>query len=259
MSSVTQLNNPTIIESDLSVNNLDMRITTYIGEIKMWAGKTPPTNFIWCDGQNISSYTLLVAALGGSTNAPDLRQLFIIGSTTNINENKINDLPKHNHSLANGNIKTFNNFYNGHIKNSYLDYIENNSTNSGVVNFNGTHSSTTQFAIKHNVNKFDTYQGGSTGNSGGQKNNIRFKHSHNQFTKININWGDYVANSSYFQSVQMGQTNYTNNADINNNTNAQMNINNSNININNQIINYTTNHADFIPKYKTIGFIIRYQ
>lgn len=83
---------------DGAVTDLDSAITvlnttTFIGEIKIWPGSSPPAaNWLFCQGQAISrtTYAALYAVLGnqygagdGSTtfNVPNLQSRFLVGST----------------------------------------------------------------------------------------------------------------------------------------------------------------------------------
>jgi len=74
------------------------------GSIYLYAGTTPPAGFIFCNGQNISSYPDLAAVLGSNT-APNLVNVFPVQTTLKATGGSFNissyTLPSHQHSCTN--------------------------------------------------------------------------------------------------------------------------------------------------------------
>lgn len=245
--STSTFHNETIIK-DISCD--DVRIHSYIGEIKMWPGSSPPTNFLWCDGQPISSYTKLQDALGGATHAPDLREKFIIGSSTmNHGNNTIQKIPYHTHnasdkSILGGNVQdAVNGFYNSVFKTSInlnkqtLYEISSNNTNNAL------------YGIVNAIEADDSGDKDGKNNSTSGANKARYGHGHNISTINQHNYTNSNSDTSTSHTNAISKIEFQMNA-ILNKTESKPDETNS---------TFSSTPSEFIPKHKTIGYIIRYQ
>ena len=92
----TNFNNITIINKAIKNNNyIDKNYN--INKIKIWTGNTPPSGYVWCDGNN---------------GTPNLKNKFIyfINHTSNtlgnVGNNTINSIPTHNHNVSSVSINS---------------------------------------------------------------------------------------------------------------------------------------------------------
>ena len=86
----TNFTNLTVLNKKFKSNNYSCK-TYNKNKIKMWTGDTPPSGYVWCDGNN---------------DTPDLTNKFIFftnyltTSLGNTGNNQISDIPTHNHNAS---------------------------------------------------------------------------------------------------------------------------------------------------------------
>jgi microcystin-dependent protein len=245
--STSTFHNETIIK-DISCD--DVRIHSYIGEIKMWPGSSPPTNFLWCDGQSISSYTKLQDALGGATHAPDLREKFIIGSSTmNHGNNTIQKIPYHNHNASNKSISVdnvqnaVNDFYNSIFK---TDISLNNQT---VYALSSNNTNNSLYGIVNGIVADDSGDRAGKENRTSGTNKAKDDHTHNVSEAGQQSYGNQQTTISISEQYTISNFDFQMNANLNK-TVSKPNVTDS---------KFSSTPSEFIPKHKTIGYIIRYQ
>ena len=139
--------NVTIFGKKLSTSNSNLK-PYHSKKIKMWTGDTPPTGYVWCDGNN---------------DTPDLRDKFIyfVHQTTsellNVGNNSINNFPEHNHNVSNVNVSKSVNSTTNTIRINKLEYKLFNYTGSpnpsgGSKKPNNAEQNSVVRNHRHNVN-----------------------------------------------------------------------------------------------------------
>ena len=189
----SSFNNITIFNKTIKNNNY-INKNYNINKIKMWTGNTPPSGYVWCDGNN---------------GTPNLKNKFIYfinsssNTLTNVGNNIINDMPSHNHNVSNVHInKDINNTTNS-LRINRLYYLMYNKT--GSVSGGNNTKRTTSGAGSTGKSHFHDIDN-SNGNS--FKNNIQIEQfspsSSNPLNitkQSNFNTNNIISSSS---SVQQG-------------------------------------------------------
>lgn len=134
-------NNKVYIDGDISLNSGPFSVD---GDkrIRMYAGDTLPTGYVWCDG---------------NSGTPDLRSLFVYSTTANASlnttgSNTVNDFPAHTH-------------------NSTININSYNYISSSGLNANFERSSKTGTFVSDDNNIVQD-------NIGGANTNSSYSHSH---------------------------------------------------------------------------------